>query len=138
MSPRQSIENECGRRGSRAVVAGCRALLRGEDADAGLLLALGGPPAQWAVTGDRPGPAYWTRVWALRGLLWVWDDEAYPEVLAALNDEAWRVREMALKVIARHRLGDATDKVAALRADPTQRVARAAIRALHLLTAETA
>lgn len=77
-------------------------------------------------------------MWALRGLLWVWDDEACPEVLAALNDEAWRVREMALKVIARHRLGDATDKVAALRADPTKRVSAAAIRALYLLTAATA
>ena len=53
----------------------------------------------------------------------------------ATRDEAWRVREMAAKVIARHRVGDALDAVAALRADPVQRVRAAAARAVTRLTA---
>jgi len=135
MSPRRSIERECSRHGKAAVVAGCRALLRGEDVDPELIVALGGPPARWAVTGKPPGPAYWTRVWAARGLLWAWGDAAYPEIVAALCDEVWRVREMAVKVVARHRLGEATSALAALRDDPVQRVANAASRALVRLTA---
>lgn len=134
ISPRQSVERECARRGKDAVVAGCRALLRGEDTDADLVAALGGPPARWAYTGTDAGPEYWTRVWAARGLLWAWGDEAYPELRAALTDEAWRVREMALKVVARHYLGDLIQPVAALRDDPVGRVAEAARRALVVLT----
>jgi hypothetical protein len=42
--------------------------------------------------------------------LWAWDDVALPAVKSALNDEAWRVREMALKVVARHKLDDADSR----------------------------
>lgn len=83
--------------GKDAFVAGCIELLEGRDADANLIVALGGPPAQWALTGEPGGPPYWLRVWAARGLLWVWDDAALPSLMAALDDEAWRVREMALE-----------------------------------------
>lgn len=134
ITPRQSVERECARRGQTAVVDGCRALLRGDDVDVDLIVVLGGPPARWAHTGAVPGPAYWTRVWAARGLLWAWDDRALPEITVALDDEAWRVREMALKVIARHRLGDLMEPVAALRSDPVRRVADAATRALIRVT----
>ena len=129
-TPRESIEHECARRGKAAVVAGCIALLGGGEADAALILALGGPPARWVVTGEPSGPPYWLRVWATRGLLWAWDDAALQSVEAALNDEAWRVREMALKVVARHRLEDTFLTVADLQSDPVARVRTAASRAL--------
>lgn len=134
ISPRQSVERECAQRGKAAFVDGCRAILRGEDVDADLIVALGGPPARWARAGTEPGPEYWTRVWAARGLLWAWDDEAYAEIGAALDDDAWRVREMAVKVASRHRLGDLIPHVAALQGDPVRRVSRAAERALVKLT----
>jgi HEAT repeat protein len=55
--------------------------------------------------------------------------------VAALGDEHWRVREMAAKVVARRKLGDAVEAVAALRADPVPRVRAAAERATVILTA---
>lgn len=133
-TPRQNIEDECSRRGKDAVVAGCVTLLDGGEVDAELIVALGGPPAYWAVSGERGGPPYWLRVWAARGLLWNWTDEALPAVMAALRDDAWRVREMAAKVVARHQLGDALAIVADLRDDPNPRVRTAASRALVRLT----
>ena len=105
--------------------------------DGGLLLALGGPAARPFLDGQRDDD-YWVRVWALRGLLWAGDGaEHRPAVRAAvaraLDDEAWRVREMAVRVAGRHRLGDLTSAVADLRADPVPRVAAAATRALPRL-----
>lgn len=134
-TPRESIEAECAHRGHDAVVAGCIDLLRGSDADPALILALGGPPARWVVTGEPSGPDYWLRVWAARGLLWAWDDTARPAVVEALYDDAWRVREMAAKVVARHQLGDALPVVADLCNDPVQRVRAAAHRAVVSVTA---
>jgi hypothetical protein len=134
-TPRKSIEQECARRGKDAVVAGCMELLGGGDADAELILALGGPPARWVVTGEPPGPPYWLRVWATRGLLWAWDEVALESVAVALNDDAWRVREMALKVVARHRLEDTLLTVVDLQEDPAARVRAAASRALMRITA---
>lgn len=84
------------------------------------------------------------RVWAARGLLHAWDpacgypacrDAATEAIIHATSDDAWRVREMAGKVIARHRVGDALDAVAALRADGVPRVRAAAQRAVAALTA---
>jgi hypothetical protein len=132
-SPRESIEEECARRGKDAFVSDCIELLEGREADADLIVALGGPPARWAGTGDRGGPDYWLRVWAARGLLWVWDDAALPSVMRSLDDESWRVREMAIKVVARHRLSPALSAVAELREDPVARVRRAASRGLARL-----
>jgi HEAT repeat protein len=109
-------------------------LLDGGEADAELILALGGPPARWVITGAPSGPSYWMRVWALRGLLWAWDDVALPAVQAALTDDAWRVREMALKVVARHRLDDTFSTVVDLQEDPADRVRTAASRALMRLS----
>ena len=116
-------------------MAGCVALLRRGETDDRLVLALGGPPARRFIGGQAPGPSYWLRVWAARGLLWAWDDAAFPSLAAALDDESWRVREMALKVVARHRLEDALTTVAALREDPVARVRAAATRALMRLSA---
>jgi hypothetical protein len=127
-TPRESIERECQRRGTDIVVAGCMSLLNGNGADAELVYALGGPPASWVFTGEASGPDYWLRVWAARGLLWAWDDAAHSCIMAALEDDAWRVREMALRVVAKHRLADAAAKVASLRGDPNARVRSAASR----------
>jgi hypothetical protein len=118
------------------VVQGCIELLRGGDADAELILALGGPPARWVLTGEEPGPSYWLRVWAARGLLWAWDDAALGALQAALSDEAWRVREMALKVVVRHNLEDLLEEVVACQDDPVARVRAAAVRALMRITSE--
>lgn len=134
MTPRQSIERECDQRGRSAVLDGCRALLRGEPVDAGLLLALGGPGAAKFLDGADRVDDYWLRVWGARGLLWLWDDSAEDEVRRGLGDEAWRVREMALKVVARHHVDVLLDDVVALRRDEVARVRQAADRALRILT----
>jgi HEAT repeat protein len=135
-TPRKSVEAECKRQGKAAVVAGCRALLAGGEADPRLILALGGRPARWAAGFDEPpGPAYWLRVWAARGLLWVWDDEATPSIIAALSDDAWRVREMATRVVIRHRVRNALPIVKRLRTDPNARVRTTAERAIAQLSA---
>jgi hypothetical protein len=137
LTPRQSIAAECQRRGKPAVVSGCIDLLQGRhDVDDALVLALGGPPAHYVLGGREDGKAgYWPRVWAARGLLHAWDDRATPAIVQATTDDAWRVREMAAKVIARYRIGHALTAVAELRSDPVPRVRAAAERAIMILTA---
>jgi HEAT repeat protein len=129
VTPRQRVEAECARRGRDAVVADCIALLGGAE-DLALLRSLVGAGADKFSDGREHHDTYWFRVWALRGLLWAWDPRATPCVRRALGDEAWRVREMAAKVAARHLVGDATDELAALRDDAVPRVRHAAGRAL--------
>lgn len=139
LTPRQSILTECARRGKPALVAGCIALLEQRGADDELILALGGPSAENILNGYNGGKdGYWPRVWAARGLLHAWQDEATAAIITATCDEAWRVREMAAKVIARYEIGDALDAVAALREDPVPRVRDAAQRAVTKLTASSA
>ena len=58
-----------------------------------------------------------------------------------VKDEVYRVARryaMAVKVVARHKIGDALDAVAALRDDPVDRVRSAAARAVTILTAANA
>lgn len=136
-TPRQRIEAERTRRGRAPFAAACARLLQGDDTDTALILVLGGPTAPWALSAG-PDQRYWVRVWAARGLLWSWHDNAYPALLAALQDPAWRVREMSAKVVARHLLGDALSLVDALRADAIPRVRTAATRAVTRLTAHGA
>jgi len=139
LTPRQSVAAECDRRGKAAVVTGCIDLLQGrQDTDDALLIALAGPAAQAVLDGSADGSqGYWPRVWAARGLLHAWDDRATTVIIQATADDAWRVREMAAKVIARHRVADALPAVSALRTDPVQRVRAAAGRAVVLLTASS-
>ena len=132
--PRQSVESLAAEHGRDVLVAACRDLLVGRPVDPEIILGLGGPPARWAVHGGEPGPDYWLRVWALRGLLWVWDDAAGAVVLTALSDEAWRVREMAAKVAARHRVDAALETLVVLQQDPVERVRVVAGRAVRRLT----
>jgi hypothetical protein len=148
LTPRQRIAAECARpHGSAALIAGCVALLSGrpDDVDDRLITVLGGEAAGQVLDGAAGGRSgYWPRVWAARGLLHAWDDPttqadaATAAIIGALGDDAWRVREMAAKVVARHRVGGALDAVAPLRDDPIPRVRAAAHRAVVLLTAYTA
>jgi hypothetical protein len=137
-TPGQRIAAECARGGRQALVAACAALLEarpGEVSDR-LITVLGGDSAQYVLDGGAGGRAgYWPRVWGARGLLHEWDPAATAAIIGAAGDEAWRVREMAAKVIARHKAGDALDAVAALRYDPVERVRAAASRAITILTA---
>jgi HEAT repeat protein len=135
MTPQQSIERESARRGRTEVITGCRALVRGEQVDPDLLVALGGPAARKFLDGAVHDDTYWLRVWGARGLLWVWDDTAKADIILAIRDPAWRVREMGLKVVARHLMGDLVSEVAEARHDPVPRVRQAADRALTVLTA---
>jgi hypothetical protein len=136
MTPRDRVNAECRRRGLEELVAGCVDLLDGTGSDEGLILALGGDGAPYVVAGAEGGPGgYWPRVWAARGLLYAWADVAAPAIIRATRDDAWRVREMAAKVIARHRVVDALDAVVALHDDPVARVREAADRAVMTLTA---
>ncbi|MGD0440765.1 MAG: HEAT repeat domain-containing protein [Acidimicrobiales bacterium] len=134
-TPRQSIEAECRRRGRRALVGGCVDLLEGRDVDDSLVVALGGPMAENVLSGKAGGTSgYWPRVWAARGLLYVWDEEAGSALVRATTDASWRVREMAAKVIARHSVGEALDSAVRLQHDPVARVRVAAERAVRAVT----
>ena len=138
MTPQQRITAECARRGRQALITGCVKLLYGRyaEVDDTLVSALGGEHGVNVLDGADGGKGgYWPRVWAARGLLHAWDDIATDAIIHATEDEAWRVREMAGKVVARHRVGDALDAVAGLRADPVPRVRAAAQRAVVILTA---
>ena len=137
ITPREHIRAECARRGTEAVLADCLALLDG-SLDPERVWSLTPRGADKYLDGREHEDTYWFRVWALRGLLWSWDDRAVPAVCRALEDEAWRVREMAAKVVARHLVGDATEAVAARLDDPVPRVRGAAHRALVRLTAADA
>jgi len=135
MTPSQNVAAECQRRGAADVVSGCIDLLEAREVDDGLVLALGGAPATYVLSGGEGGKqGYWPRVWAARGLLYVWEDRATPAIVRATADEAWRVREMAAKVIARHRVDDALEAVTGLRDDQVPRVRSAADRAIARLT----
>jgi hypothetical protein len=129
--PRVRIRRLADQVGEAAVVAGCVAMLRGEDAADPVVAALGGRNARWLTDGERT--AYWGRVWGARGLLYVFDDAAIPALAAAVTDEHWRVREMVAKVVARHRVDALAGPVATLRADGVPRVRAAAERALVTL-----
>jgi hypothetical protein len=149
-TPQQRIVVECASGGRAALINGCVALLAGrpDDVDDRLITVLGGDAAGHVLDGGEGGRSgYWPRVWAARGLLHAWDEraaetgtigEATEAVLGALGDDAWRVREMAARVVAAHRVGQALDAVAALRDDPIPRVRAAAERAVVLLTVSQA
>jgi hypothetical protein len=133
--PRVRIADACNRRGTDDVLNGCLSLLDGGDVDADLIQVLGGPAGPRHLDAP-PDQRYWLKVWATRGLLWApWQARSAPAVCEALADDAWRVREMAAKVVARHRVAEAFDGLTPLLADPVPRVRCAASRALRVLTA---
>lgn len=131
--------------GAEAVARWCAGLLAGtarpDDPALPPLGWFGGGAASLLQRGDLETSvnAYWVRVWAARGLLHGWDesaaDIAVPAVKAALRDDAWRVREMAAKVVRRWQLSEAARAVAARRDDDVPRVRAAAERAVAALAA---
>jgi hypothetical protein len=139
-SPQVRIAGECARRGRREVVAGCVSILQGDEPDPSLLAVLGGAAAPRLLAGDsRADVDLWSRVWAVRGLLWALDPETVEDaedaIAGALRDAAWRVREKAAQVVARHLVDAALSEVVALGdADPVPRVRSAANRAVRRLT----
>jgi len=80
------------------------------------------PPLGWFGAGaaslvqrghlDVSPRGYWVRVWAARGLLHGWQesaaDVAVPAIKKAFKDDAWRVREMAAKVVRRWKIQGGT------------------------------
>jgi hypothetical protein len=130
MTPKQSIEIESRRRSPTDVVRDCVALLNNQPVDEHFLRVLAGPAAESVLDGRDGGlDGYWPRVWAARGLLHVWDDVATPAIVTATTHDAWRVREMSAKVIARHHVRPAIDAVITLLDDDSARVRVAARRA---------
>jgi HEAT repeat len=128
------VLTECQRRGRVEVVADCVGLIQGGDGDAELLAVLAGPAARGFIDTPDRRDRYWLRVWGVRGLLWGWDETGLAGLKVALQDDAWRVREMAAKVVARHLVGECLREVARLTDDPVPRVRSAAQRALVRLT----
>jgi hypothetical protein len=80
--------------------------------------------------------AYFVRSWALRAMLYAWHGSASTTVIDALQDEHWRPREMALKVVAKRLVDGDVDAVARLQDDPDPRVQAAARRALERLSSD--
>lgn len=129
--PRDRIARLRERAGEPAVVAGCVGLIAGREADPELVDALGGRHANRLL--DYPPHEYWGRVWGVRGLLYVWGDEAIPALRVVVTDEHWRVREMVAKVVAKRRIDELAGDVASLCGDDVARVRAAAERALVAL-----
>ncbi|MGH3453056.1 MAG: HEAT repeat domain-containing protein [Nocardioidaceae bacterium] len=138
--PRELIAEAVHDYGEHAVIDMCLALLDGHT-DYDLLplplVYLGGAHAVAQL--DRGhnlvsrGQDHWPRVWAARSLRYVWQPYAEPGVVAALPDPAWRVREMAAKVVVQRELGSAAEALVPLVGDRTARVRVAAIRAMGLV-----
>lgn len=125
--------------GLHAVVDTCLALLEGDEDYEMLPVPLGYLGGGHAVAqlrrGDlaRRGQDYWPRVWAARGLRYAWLDYAEPPLVGALRDPAWRVQEMAAKVVAQRELGSASGLLTPLVDSRVVRVRAAAIRALGVV-----
>ena len=128
-SPGEAVRALVGARGPDWVVDRCVEAATGEAVDADFVVGVAGAHGRLVLSGREGGvEGYWPRVWALRALLYTWSERAAPAVVAALRDESWRAREMALKVAVRR--GVAIPAAARRRAlaDPVERVRAAARR----------
>lgn len=126
-SPAERIAKVVAELGEDDVIARATALIAGLNAGEEFLLAVGGRHAQGIL--DGAPPLYWPEVWGARTFLYVWNDSAAPAVLAGLGNQAWRVREMSAKVVARRELAYPAE-VAELATDEVARVRAQAARAL--------
>ncbi|MCU1543551.1 MAG: repeat protein [Microbacteriaceae bacterium] len=126
-SPAERIAKVVEQLGEDEVIARATALIAGLNAGEEFLLAVGGRHAQGIL--DGAPPLYWPEVWGARTFLYVWNDSAIPAVLAGLGNQAWRVREMSAKVVARRELAYPAE-VVALVTDEVARVRAQAARAL--------
>jgi hypothetical protein len=115
------------RHGEAVIVERAVSLIDGNNEGKEFLLIVGGEHAQGIL--DGAPVLFWPELWGTRALLHAWDDSATDAVRAALSNQAWRVREMATRVVATRRL-DAREQLVALVEDETPRVRAAAARAL--------
>lgn len=113
--------------GEDAVVLRSLSLLAGNNEGDEFLLYVGGEHARGIL--DGAPVLYWPELWGTRALLYAWNDSASVAVTAALNNQAWRVREMATRVAAARALPVAGELVALL-GDEVARVRSSAARAL--------
>lgn len=113
--------------GEKGVVDRAIGLIHGLNAGDNFLLFVGGKHAQGIL--DGAPVLYWPELWGVRTLLYVWDDSAAEAVASALDNQAWRVREMAARVVAARSLPLVTE-LSALLTDEVPRVRAAAARAL--------
>lgn len=122
--------------GHRVLITWCADLLAGRaewgDPARPDIAWVGGRQAESWGSPDRldADTAYWSRVWAARTLLYVRDAPPVDDIVAALADPAWRVREMCSKVAVRWEVGQAADPCLRLVADEYPRVRIAAVRVL--------
>lgn len=123
----QRIAAAVERHGESAVVTRALSLMAGNNEGESFLILVGGDHAQGIL--DGAPPLYWPELWGTRTLLYVWDDTAAPAVIRALSNPAWRVREMAARVVAARDLS-ARSELTAMLTDETPRVRIAAVRAL--------
>ena len=116
--------------GEAGLVTKAIGLLDGRNEGDDVLLYVGGRHAQGVLDG---APAlYWPELWGARALLHVWNDSAEQAVLRGTTNQAWRVREMCLRVSAERRIGDES-QIARLTTDENPRVRAAAARALAVI-----
>lgn len=106
------------------------ALLSGTNAGDEFLLYVGGEHARGVL--DGAPPLYWPELWGARALLYTWDESAVPAVTAGLTNQAWRVREMCVRVAVARGL-EVADILIDLLADVSPRVRAASVRALGSL-----
>jgi hypothetical protein len=134
MTPAERVGAACAANGEAAVAIWCAGVLEGSDWNDHLdwIADTAAHTPEWLA---KEVNHYWPRVWAARALLYAWHPDAAPAVVAALADEAWRVREMSAKVAGRRKLADAADPLSDLDSDPVERVRVAALRALDALDA---
>lgn len=123
----QRIAAAVEQQGESVVVTRALSLMEGNNEGESFLLLVGGEHAQGIL--DGAPPLYWPELWGIRALLYVWDDSAASAVVGALSNPAWRVREMAARVIAARDL-PARSELTTVVADETPRVRIAAARAL--------
>lgn len=119
--------------GQSLVVTRAVSLMAGNNEGEEFLLFVGGEHARGIL--DGAPVLYWPELWGARALLYVWDDSAQPAIVAALANQAWRVREMAARVAAARGL-DLASSVVGLLTDEVARVRAAAARALGAIGAQ--
>lgn len=124
--PRKLVGRACDRYGREAVVSWCVRLLLGEPARAD------DPDISW-LGGHAGWSAEWPRVWAARALDYVFTPAATPAISAGLRDDSWRVQEMACNVVGHQGVVGLRDQLVGLLEHETERVRRAAARALTLV-----
>ncbi len=118
--------------GDARVAEYCADLLEGADPMGcpEALLYIGGRGAAGLLgPGDRrQALRYWPRVWAARALRYAWSPSAVPALVAALDDEAWRVAEQAMKVMTKYEVGEGVEAALAWVDHPLPRVRATVLR----------